>query len=96
VSYVEIYMNIVWTDYMKYRGSLRGFDLSMVEDIVRYSSERYIDMETQRLVVVGRHDEKLVLIPYERENENVTPVTIHVTTRQQINFRLRTGRYRNE
>jgi len=81
---------------MKYRGRLRGFDLSMVEDIVRYSSERYIDMETQRLVVVGRHDEKLVLIPYERENENVTPVTIHVTTRQQINFRLRTGRYRNE
>lgn len=81
---------------MKYRGRLRGFDLTRVENIVRYSSERYIDMETQRLVVVGRHNDKLVLIPYEREEENITPVTIHVTTRQQINFRLRTGRYRNE
>ena len=81
---------------MKYRGRLRGFELSLVEDIVRYSSERYIDMETQRLVVVGRYNERLVLIPYEREDQDVTPVTIHVTTRQQINFRLRTGRYRNE
>lgn len=96
MSYVDTYMNIIWTDYMKYRGRLRGFELSLVEDIVRYSSERYIDMETQRLVVVGRYNERLVLIPYEREDQDVTPVTIHVTTRQQINFRLRTGRYRNE
>lgn len=42
--------------HMKYRGRLRGFDLTMVEDMVRYSSERYIDLETQRLVVVGRHN----------------------------------------
>jgi hypothetical protein len=81
---------------MKYRGRLRDFDLNRIEDIVKYSSERYYDVATNRLVVVGRHDEKLVMIPYERQGELAIPVTIHVTTRQQINFRLRTGRFRNE
>jgi hypothetical protein len=89
-------MDVIWTDYMKYRGRLRGFDLDIIEDIVKYSAERYYDMATQRLIVVGRHGDKLVLIPYERQGEKAIPVTIHVTTRQQINFRLRTGRYRNE
>jgi hypothetical protein len=89
-------MDIIWTDYMKYRRRLRSFDLEKIEDIVKHSAERYYDMTTHRVVVVGRHDDKLVLIPYERQGNKVTPVTIHVTTRQQINFRLRTGRYRNE
>lgn len=89
-------MEIIWTDYMKFRGRLRGFDLAKIEDIVRYSAERYYDTATSRLVVIGRHDDKLVLIPYERQGDGVIPVTIHVTTRQQINLRLRTGRFRNE
>lgn len=81
---------------MKHRGHLRGFDLPRVENILKHSTERYFDMETHRLVVVGRHADKLVLIPYECQGDEVIPITIHVTTRQQINFRLRTGRYRNE
>jgi hypothetical protein len=81
---------------MKYRRRLRSFDLEKIEDCVKHSTERYYDMTTHRVVVVGRHDDKLVLIPYERQGDKVTPVTIHVTTRQQINFRLQTGRYRNE
>ena len=89
-------MEIVWTDYMRYRGCLRDFDLAKIEDIVRHSTERYYDIATHRLVVVGRHDDKLVLVPYERHGGKVTPVTVHVTTRQQVNFRLLTGRFRNE
>lgn len=81
---------------MKYRKRLRDFDLDKIEDIVRYAAERYYDMATHRYVVVGRHGDKLVLIPYDRQGDEVTPVTIHVTTRQQINFRLRTGRFKNE
>jgi hypothetical protein len=91
-----IFMDIIWTDYLRYRGRLRNFELEKIEDIVRHSAERYYDMATHRIVAVGRHYDKLVLIPYERQGDIVTPVTIHVTTRQQINFRLRTGRYRNE
>jgi hypothetical protein len=34
---------IVWTEYMEYRLSLRGYDLATVEQILRYSSERYVD-----------------------------------------------------
>jgi len=89
-------MDIIWTEYMKYRVSLRKFDFSKIEDIVKHSAERYYDMTTQRFVAIGRHGLKLVVIPYEAHDNKVTPVTIHVTTRQQINFRLRTGRYRNE
>jgi hypothetical protein len=32
------------------------------------------------------------MIPYEEDETTLTPVTIHATTRQQIKFRLNTGR----
>ncbi len=88
--------SIVWTDYLKYRASLRGFDLGKIEYIVRYSAERYFDSKTQRLIVIGKHNDKLVLIPYEKKGNEVIPITIHVTTRQQINFRLKAGRFKHE
>jgi hypothetical protein len=78
---------------MRYRARLRGFDLDQVEHIVRYSSERYADTETERLVAVGRHDSTLVLVPYERDENTITPITVHAITRQQIRFRLKTGRF---
>jgi hypothetical protein len=37
--------------------------------------------------------EQLVLIPYEQNENKITPITIHTTTRQQIRFRLKTGRF---
>ena len=36
-------VKIVWTEYMKYRLGLRGYNLATVENILRYSSERYVD-----------------------------------------------------
>ena len=87
---------VIWTDYMKYRAKLRGFDLVRIEEIVRHSSERYFDVATGRHVVVGRHGSTLVMIPYEISEDSITPITVHATTRQQINFRLRTGRYTHE
>jgi len=93
---MEPRIQIVWTDYIKHRVRLRGFDLAKMEHIVRFSSERYIDTVTGRLIVVGRHDDRLVMIPYEIVDGSITPVTIHATTRQQIRFRLRTGRFSNE
>jgi len=38
-------LEIFWAEYMKYRVELRGYDFAMVEDILRYSSERYVDYE---------------------------------------------------
>lgn len=92
----ESHVEIVWTDYMKYRARLRGFDLAKIEHIVRYSIERYRDTVTERLITVGRIDDLLVMVPCDAEQGSITPVTIHATTRQQINFRLRTGRFVNE
>jgi uncharacterized DUF497 family protein len=89
-------MIIVWTDYMKYKVKLRGFDLADIENILRSSPERYSDTVTGRRVAVGYHDNRLVMIPYETDETSITPVTIHVTTRQQINFRIRTGRFTHE
>jgi hypothetical protein len=81
---------------MEYRARLRGFDLAKIEQIVRYSGERYVDTVTGRLIAVGRIDDLLVMIPCDTERGSITPVTIHVTTRQQINFRLKTRRFINE
>ena len=87
---------IVWTEYMKSRLSLRGYDLATVEQILRYSSERYVDTVTARVVVIGRHEKLIVMIPYELKGRTLTPVTIHATSRQQINSRIKSGRFKNE
>ena len=81
---------------MKYRVELRNFELSKIESILRYSGEKYWDTETQHFVAVGKHDDRLVIIPYEMFDYEITPVTIHVSTRQQIKFRLKTGRFVHE
>lgn len=92
----ESHVEIIWTDYLKYRAQLRGFDLTQIEQVVKHSTERYFDTETRRLVIAGRMAEVLVIIPCDTQQDAITPVTIHVTTRQQINFRLKTGRFINE
>jgi hypothetical protein len=75
-----------------YKAKLRGFELNKLEHILRYSPERYFDIATQRMITVGRHDESLVMIPYEQQDGIFTPITVHVVTRQQITYRLKTGR----
>jgi len=87
---------ILWTDYMKYRTQLRGYNLAEIERIVRFGEERYFDTVTMRHIVIGRHGKQVVLIPYEKKGNHITPITIHTTNRQQINFRLKTGRFRHE
>ena len=87
---------VFWTEYLKYRAQSRGFDLELLEQIVRHSGERYRDTETGRIVAVGRHGRKLVMVAYEVEESAVTPVTVHAVSRQQIRFRVQTGRLVNE
>lgn len=89
-------MQIIWTEYFTYKANLRSFDLSTVENLVITSTERYFGTVTRRSVVVGRHDSRLVIIPYDRDADEITPVTIHVTTRQQINLRIKAGRFIHE
>jgi hypothetical protein len=84
---------IVWTDYLVYRATLRGYDLEKIEKILRYSDERYYDVATNRLIVIGKHNDLIVMIPYERNEETLTPITIHVITRKQVNYRLKSGRF---
>ena len=81
---------------MCYRAELRGFDLARLEQIVTRSTERYYDTETGRRVVIGRYNKKLVILPNETSDNAITPITVHTTTRQQINFRLKAGRFINE
>jgi hypothetical protein len=89
-------MDIHFTDYLRYRAETRGFDLSILSRIMRHSSERYRDTETRRHIVVGKHGDRLVLIAYEQGERGMTPVTVHATSRQQIHFRLQTGRLEYE
>jgi hypothetical protein len=77
---------IIWTAYLRYRSIRRGFDLDLIKNILQFSSERYYDTETGRAIVVGKHAEQLVLIPYEQTESTITPITIHATTRQKNRF----------
>ena len=86
-------MDVVWTEYLRYRAALRGLDLDRIEEIVKHSSERYRDTATDRQVVVGRCGKTLVLVPYEASGDKVTPVTVHATARRQIAFRVKSGRF---
>lgn len=48
-------MKVVWTEYLEYRASLRGFDLDKIEQILKLSKERYTDTATNRLEqITGR------------------------------------------
>lgn len=84
---------IVWTEYVEYRAGVRGFDLAVIEQIVRFSPERYVDTATGRFVAIGWHRRQLVMVPYERRGNTLTPVTIHATSRKQTNSRVKSGRF---
>ena|GEM_PF-2703712 len=58
-------MKFIWSEYIRHRAESRKFDLGKIEEILRYSAERYFDTETDRLVAVGRHDERLITKPTE-------------------------------
>jgi hypothetical protein len=90
-------MQIIWTDYFRYRVKLRGFNLNDLEEILRYSTERYYDTATDRLVVIGRDAKTMIMTPYERDNSDVvTPITVQATNRQQVNYRVEAEDFRNE
>lgn len=61
------------------------------------SSKDAFDTATRRMVAVGRHGKLLVMIPYDKTEDEagelITPVTIHATSRQKIKFRLISGRF---
>ena len=87
-------LRILWTDYLQYRLKLRDFDINRVERILRHGDERYLDTATEKMIAVGKHDSRLVLIAYDATEENqIIPTTIHATTRQQVNNRLKSGRF---
>jgi hypothetical protein len=81
---------------MRYRAKMRGIDLEKLEQVVAHSPERYYDTETGRSVVIGRHGKDLIILPYETAEGVITPVTVHMITHQQVNFRLKTGRLISE
>ncbi len=87
---------ITWTEYLRHRARTRDYDLKVIEHIVLLSTERYYDTATLRTVAVGRHDKRLVLVPYDSDDESITPVTVHAVTRAQIDFRIKTGRFIHE
>ncbi|MGY6274541.1 hypothetical protein [Methylomonas sp. MgM2] len=50
------------TEYLAYRAELRKFDLPIIEHLVRYGQERYFDTETGRRIVIGEHNQHLVMV----------------------------------
>jgi hypothetical protein len=72
---------------------MSGLRIIKAEHIIQYSTERYFDIDSSRQIVVGFIDKRLIVIPYEENDNIITPVTIHETDRKQINFRIKNGRF---
>lgn len=87
---------ILWTDYFLYRASERNLDLSQIEKILRYSSERYIDTDTGSHMAIGSMGTHVILVAYDVTEDCYEAITAHATNRQQISFRLKSGRNRHE
>jgi hypothetical protein len=88
--------SLTFTTYLKYRARTRKYDLQTIEEIVRRSNETYYDTATLRTVVVGKHGNRLVLIPYDSDERSITPVAIHAVPRAQLELRVKTGRFIHE
>lgn len=43
---------VIWTDYLKFRAAMRGYELATIEKIVRGAEERYLDTVTLRTVAI--------------------------------------------
>jgi uncharacterized protein YuzE len=61
-------MMIVWTDYMKHRVRLRGFDLAKIERIVRHSGSA---MNKTRMMYFEKDDVLHLVISDEPERGSV-------------------------
>jgi len=80
---------------MNYKIRIRSFEAASIETILTSTLERYIDVQSGRFIAIGSIGNTLVTIPYELDQDTITPVTIHACSRKQINFRLKVGRYQN-
>ncbi len=89
-------ISIIWSEYIEYRLKLRKFNKILVEKILRFSEERYFDKDTNRFVAIGKDENRLLLIPYEKNEKAYIPITIHAISRQQINYRIKIGRFKYE
>jgi len=89
-------IRIVWTDYFLYRATERKLDLSQIEKILRYSSERYVDTDTGSRIAIGSVENHIILVAYDLIEDGYEVITSHATNRQQITFRLNSGRYKHE
>ena len=56
-------MKYIFSEYLKYRVETRGYDLGKIENILKFSTERYLDTITNRMIAIGRRDKRLVMIP---------------------------------
>ena len=80
--------------YFLYRLKVREYELEKVESILRTSFEVYFDSDTGRNIKVGKHDNVLIIVAYDVEQDgSTTPVTVYQTSRKQINYYLKKERF---
>ncbi len=80
--------------YFLYRLKIREYNIEKVESVLRTSSEVYFDTHTGRDIKVGKHDNDLIMIAYDVEQDgSITPVTVYKITRKQIRYYLKEERF---
>lgn len=93
-------MEIRYSDHLRFKLRVRDIPGQVPERIYRESRQRYDNHHTLRHIAVmqvhyHRH-RTLMMIAYDRRADHVEIVTIHPITKDQIQERLRTGRWTYE
>lgn len=90
-------MKLVYTDHLKTRLKQRGIPTKMVREIFENGQEHYWDELRSRHIVVAivvyKGKLRKVLAAYDRIGSRAEIVTIHPITDEDIQQRLKSGRW---
>lgn len=93
-------MEVKYSDHLRFRIRVRGIPEPMPEQIYRESKQHYYNHHTLRHIAIMevhyRQRRTLMMIAYDQMPDHVEIITIHPITRDQIQERLRTGRWTHE
>jgi hypothetical protein len=83
---------VQYIDYFLDRLRFRKIPQAVAERVLCEATERYFDVETGRFIAIkevqyGRRKKRL-MVAYEEQGNEVTPITVHAVTKRQVQSKI--------
>lgn len=93
-------MEVKYSDHLRFKMQVREIPEQMPERIYRESKQRYYNHHSlRRIAVMEVHHKQRrtwMMIAYDQTSDYAEIITLHPVTKDQIQERLRTGRWTHE